>query len=460
MPSRLTTSGHNREEKNESDDPMSTCQTSELEGTRSHFDWTTANDFLEEFFPLSKTVNLEPEMTELGKWQDKVVGTGKEDEVQTGTEWHSLITEFLNFLLKNTELEFWDVHKHADPKEYDGSQSENKPDFMAVKRDELKPDRDCCRDMNRIYLEDLTYFQHRTACYLILFVSSEARIVRWSPKQTICTEPFEFTDRHQFKKFCRFVRFHGSPAANRGIDTHFTPAERTVAEDAANFFNKNKEIIEQARFSVPKASDIWELNLPALSPPNAPCSQPSMYLIVGRMDHYRSSLRGRNGKYFVGYPKKKPESIYFVKANWAYTGESDASESEVYHDLRESQHVQEMIYGGYPKDIEDCSYTLKNSPHTKSRSSGKRADPDQRLHFLVLPFVRPLLTFRNGYELVEGLHGALQGLLDMYLAGYLHRDVSPSNVGLKCSGDGVKGVLQDFDLAVSLDLTGTSRAVV
>ncbi|KAH8923214.1 hypothetical protein BT69DRAFT_1334028 [Atractiella rhizophila] len=432
----MTTSGHNREENNESDDPMSTCQTSELEGTRSHFDWTAANDFLEEFFPLSKTVNLEPEMTELGKWQDKVVGTGKEDEVQTGTEWHSLITEFLNFLLKNTELEFWDVHKHADPKEYDGSQSENKPDFMAVKRDELKPDRDCCRDMNRMcwkhcqliadakyydplvaskrkhgleaalrqalsYLEDLTYFQHRTACYLILFVASEARIVRWSPKQTICTEPFEFADGHQFEKFCRFVRFYGSPEANRGIDAHFTPAERTVAEDAANFFNNNKKIIEQARFSVPKASDIWELNLPALSPPNAPCSQPSMCLIVGRMDHYRSSLRGRNGKYFVGYPKEKPESIYFVKANWAYT---------------------EMIYGGYPKDIEDCSYTLKNSPHTKSRSSGKRADPDQRLHFLVL-------TFRNGYELVEGLHGGLQGLLDMYPAGYLHRDVSPSNVG-------------------------------
>ncbi|KAH8923209.1 hypothetical protein BT69DRAFT_1350300 [Atractiella rhizophila] len=495
------------DESHNSRSPSSSL-TPELEEIRSHFYWTSADDFIKEFFPESESIEFESEMRELEAWQEKM-GT-KDKEGRTVAEVYQLITGFLNFLWKETELECLDVHLRPDPKEYDGVQSENTPDFIAVKTEELKPERDCCRNMNQMcwehcqliadakyydcdpfvrskhgteealkqalrYLADFTYFQHRTSCHLILFAASEARIVRWNPKQTICTEPFDFADRHQFEKFCRFVRFYGSPEANRGVDAHFNRAERTVAEDAADFFNKNKEIITQAGFVVPKASDIWELNLPALSPPNAPCSTPSMQLIVGRISQYHLSLSERNGKYFVGYEKEKLESLYFVKTNWAYVWDGGVSESDVYDKLKESEHVQKMIYGGCPKNVQDCMYTVKNSLYAATSGKeqppddngpypswegpeGKRPDPDQRLHFLVLPFARSLSTFRNAYELVEGIHGGLQGLLDMYLAGYLHRDVSPSNVGLKCSGDGVKGVLQDFDFALQLDTSSRSRA--
>ncbi|KAH8920198.1 hypothetical protein BT69DRAFT_1321640 [Atractiella rhizophila] len=39
----------------------------------------------------------------------------------------------------------------------------------------------------------------------------------------------------------------------------------------------------------------------------------------------------------------------------------------------------------------------------------------------------------------------------MYLEGYLHRDISNTNIGLEDYADGVKGILRDFNFAVTLD---------
>ncbi|KAH8915888.1 hypothetical protein BT69DRAFT_1288255 [Atractiella rhizophila] len=512
------------------------------------------------------------EQTELDSWRKKM-GVKAAKELK-GIALYSTITEFMNFLLEGQELEFRDVHLQPDPTWYDGLKPKNKPDFIAVKKDEVEG---CCGTKNHMcwrhcqlvadakfqnedpfepllwrqeieealkqilhYLLDLAYYQHRTASYLILFFPGAARIVRWTPRQVVYTDRFNFKLKTDFNKFRRFVRSFGSPQANRGLDSHFTRADEGVAKEAVAVFLANEKDIKLAGFSVPKSSDIWELHLPELTRPNPfrgqpsmgsteeasvqsmeltgtssaasteptvqssapsmeptdhqssaspveptdqssastmePIVQPSMELIIGRIGRYRPSLCGRNGKYFVGYEKGNPESIWFVKANWAYTGGGRVSESEVYEKLKGTQSVQEMIYGGYPKDIEDLDYTLKDSEYltpstkeqlrndamqtggksSKGKAEGDRSYPEQRLHFLVLPFVRPLSTFRNGYELVEGLRGGLQGLLDLHRAGYLHRDVSHSNIALARSGDDVKGVLQDFDFAVELDATRKS----
>ncbi|KAH8918885.1 hypothetical protein BT69DRAFT_537635 [Atractiella rhizophila] len=605
-PKRPQTQSRNASNPSQSTELPATERQRIREETQNHYYSISIDDFLNEFFPEpdqgnqsddseeseAQTVYSDSqgnqreesvestEQAELDSWQEKMGVKGAKE--LKGTEVYSTITGFMNFLLHDTELKFCDVHLNADPKMYDGRPSWNKPDFTAVKKDEVEgccgtDDHMCWRHCQLIadakfqnedpfqgsiwrqeivgtlkqilhylldlayfqhrtasylilffpviadakfqnedpfqgsiwrqeivgtlkqilhYLLDLAYFQHRTASYLILFFPGAARIVRWTPRQIVYTERFIFTVDDHFNKFRRFVRSYGSPRANRGLDCHFTRADKAVAKQAVAVFLANEKDIKQAQFSVPQESDIWELHLPELTRPNPSRTQPSiesteeasvqskeptgtssaasteptvqpsapsreptdqssastvepivqrsMELIIGRMGRYRPSLCGRNGKYFVGYEKGKPESIWFVKANWAYIGEGRVSESEVYDKLKGTRSVQDMIYGGYPKDIEDRNYTLKDSdcvkPSPKEQlrndgmgtggtssnveTEGDRNYPEQRLHFLVLPFVRPLSTFRNGYELVEGIRGGLQGLLDLYRAGYLHRDIS------------------------------------
>ncbi|KAH8915889.1 hypothetical protein BT69DRAFT_1324853 [Atractiella rhizophila] len=464
-----------------------------IEETLNHYYSASIVAFLEEFFPTPR--NQQSKLKEEEEWESKNANKLKSWRKVMGVkdrqerEMYPMITRLMNFLWEDKELEFRDVHVHppADDEENDGGKFAHKSGFMGVEKDECSDatmqqydpfdesnwNQDTEQVLEQVLYSfmNLTYYQHRTASYYILFFPGAARIVRWTPRHIVYTELFDFTSEDEFDDFCHFVRSYGSAGANRGLDCHFIRATAFVAEAAHQIFGARKEELEQAGFSVPRAPDIWVLNLPALSPPNAPCSQPSMQLIVGRIsDCCRPSLCGRNGKYFIGYEKEKEESIYFVKANWIYIGEGRASESEVYDKLKKSHYVQEMIYGGHPKDVDDHDYTLKNSSRitasvlellqteeesVTSKKKGEPSDAAQRLHFLVLPFVRPFYTFRNAYELVEGIRGGLQGLLDLYRAGYLHRDVSHSNIALARSGDDVKGVLQDFDFAVDLAATRT-----
>ncbi|KAH8914321.1 hypothetical protein BT69DRAFT_1326563 [Atractiella rhizophila] len=495
-----------------------------LAEAKNHYYSVSLDNFLEEFF--SSTQDAKAQEKELSDvWQTRKENWRKRmlimEALTQEVEMAMFIgatrqEEFMNFLWEGTGLTFADVHEAPDAKTYDGRNPTTKPALMGVKtadwnsccRGEGKVKRMCWRhcllmadakpvldpfgpnwsvEVERVLAQLLHYFlelgsiQHRTSSYLILLLPSSPRIIRWSPRQIIYTDLFDFRKGDAFDKFCDFVSRFGSAEATRGLDNHFTRVdpESKDAKDAIKIFQENEDTMKQSGFSVPKVSDLWEFNLPPSSPPKA--DDPTR-LIVGRVGVIRTSLLGRIGKYFVGCnPKEKTRQICFVKVNWGYIGEGRVSESEVYEKLSDSRHVQRMIYGRYARTVDDQSYTLKDSEYVmpsrkaelqtedkkkrwsllekckgKEREERERDYPDQRLHFLVLPWVRPVSSFRNAYELLEGLHGGLQGLLDMYRAGYLHRDISHSNIALTpLDKGGVKGFLQDFDLAITLDVERT-----
>ncbi|KAH8919745.1 hypothetical protein BT69DRAFT_1284589 [Atractiella rhizophila] len=270
---------------------------------------------------------------------------------------------------------------------------------------------------------------------------------------------------------------------------------------------------------IPTAADPWQVKIPESSPsrhttetilspsiisqpsnekdgfedtappvhlsPEHPRASQDRTMIVGRVGGYRSSLWGRNPKYFLGWDKNDPTSMYFVKASWPSIGEGRAVESTVYEELRGSKHVQQMICGGHPEGPEYTTINVPDWQQSKKEqlpgqdNRSEAAYPSQRLHLLVLPFVRPLSSLQDGYELLVGIYG-LHGLpLGDIPAGYLHRDISDSNVALTFPGPEdpttpkqqskreqpvergpVKGILQDFDFAVKRSLErklGTSR---
>ncbi|KAH8923341.1 hypothetical protein BT69DRAFT_1350240 [Atractiella rhizophila] len=486
---------HNTGDPSSASELPSAERTGILTEAKNHYYSVSLDNFLEEFFSSTQDVKAqEKEISE--EWQVRKENWRRRmltvEALTQEVEMYPIIEEFMNFLWEGTGLTFADVHEAPDAKTYDGRIPTTKPSLMGVKtadwnsccRGEGKVKRMCWRhclvmadaklaldpfgpdwsvEVERVLAQLLHYFlelgsiQHRTSSYLILFLPSSARIIRWSPRQIIYTDLFDFRKGDAFDNF---VSRFGSAEATRGLDNHFTrvdPKSRD-AKDAIKIFQENEDTMKQSGFSVPKVSDLWEFTLPPSSPPKA--DAPTR-LIVGRVGVIRTSLLGRIGKYFVGCnPKEKTRQICFVKVNWGYIGGGRVSESEVYEKLSGSRHVQRMIYGRYARTVDDESYTLKDSEYKrvkeKEREERERDYPDQRLHFLVLPWVRPLSSFRNAYELLEGLYGGLQGLLDMHRAGYLHRDISHSNIALTpLDKGGVKGFLQDFDLAITLDVERT-----
>ncbi|KAH8920197.1 hypothetical protein BT69DRAFT_1352591, partial [Atractiella rhizophila] len=353
--------------------------------TLNHFYHATIGGFLQEFFPDCANISLEAEvdMSRLKKFRKTMGGKG---ELKAEKDMYSNIAEFMNCLLERTELEFWNLHRYGDSNDYDGKPDSNKPDFTAVMRGELKPEDDCYRQLDRMcwkhccllgharyrkrdpfvpsrwsrkredalrrilhYFTDLTYVQQRTSSVLILFFTTGTR-----------------AENDQFAKFCCLVRVYAS--GNQGVDDQFTKIEGNVAEEAVAVFNGKKELVQRAGFSIPNASD-W---------------QSSRQLVVGKLAIYRPSVFGRNGKYFVGYEKGKLKR--FISSR--QTGRTQAGV---------------MTYGGYPKSVNDLHYTLKNSPHAtpstkielqkveqwvkeEEAAIMERTYPEQRLHFLVLPF--------------------------------------------------------------------------
>ncbi|KAH8918316.1 hypothetical protein BT69DRAFT_589044 [Atractiella rhizophila] len=117
-----------------------------------------------------------------------------------------------------------------------------------------------------------------------------------------------------------------------------------------------------------------------------------------------------------------------------------------------------MLYGG-PATGREYSTSNWECGELASEKLNGQAQTDilnQQFHLMALPFVRPLSTFKNGHELLVGILGALQGIVELNRAGILHRDISTGNVVLTSNNknEEIEALVQDFDVAIKMQGDG------
>ncbi|KAH8916202.1 hypothetical protein BT69DRAFT_1355888, partial [Atractiella rhizophila] len=254
---------------------------------------------------------------------------------------------------------------------------------------------------------------------------------------------FVFKNEDDAEQFLQFMKtFSASPLSERGINQQFNlvPAD---CEFAREFFIAHVSKIEAAGFNDPTqvSANYWEIAIPlcacacetghsGLTTPSAPPSGLSIRKVTAiPLGRYPGSLCGRNARFFAGWDRDKDEFV-FIKASWAYTGNGRLPESTIYQEREKlkANHVQRMLYGGPAIGREYSTINSVRGELASEKMNG-RAQTDvqflnQQFHLMVLPFVRSLSTFKNGYELLVAIVGAVQGIVELNKVGILHRDIS------------------------------------
>ncbi|KAI0708490.1 hypothetical protein C8Q76DRAFT_655650, partial [Earliella scabrosa] len=306
--------------------------------------------------------------------------------------------------------------------------------------------------------------QHRTHVYTIAICRDEARFQRYDRAGCVVSEPFNYLEDPRpigiflyklFRDNCvsREARGHDPTAELASGD------EAHVFRDVVKTHGDNMEDHVKVMFAK-AAVEGWPIYKLKITAPWSPDGKSAVRrgdpervcsILVGRPWRSALSLTGTGTKGFIGWHEDRYP--VFVKDYWRPMSDTCTPEFEHYRALWGSidandiniTHVPTLLGGG---DVRKRTRSQDCTPE----SIGRKTLHLVHARLVFKEICRDLESFKDVYELVLGVYGALQAHARAWgTFGILHRDLSLGNILLYThmwQGEKMTmGLLSDWDLA-------------
>ncbi|KAI0791179.1 hypothetical protein C8Q75DRAFT_62534 [Abortiporus biennis] len=319
--------------------------------------------------------------------------------------------------------------------------------------------------------------QRRCHLFSIMTVHSTARFLRWDRSGVIASMPVNFGTESGLRTYITFLyRFARMTTRERGHDT-------TVLEPAAADLQRledfktdkleslvatHEEFFNEA-FENKVGEAQWPMRVIEVEPfaPKSTRLVNKKIRLLIRVPRVSSrSPFGRATKGFVALDLDELR-LKFLKDSWRYVGGNYNPELEVYEKLYKAgvKNIATIEGGGdvtYPSPVD----ALRSKPQAQNTSSHVHLGDDKvsRLlqchnRILIRQLGTPLERYHSSHNLCYYLLLILKGHESAWLAGVLHRDISPNNMLIDEEPEegGSEAFLLDWDLCRYTHQLSTAR---
>ncbi|VDB84994.1 unnamed protein product [Peniophora sp. CBMAI 1063] len=309
--------------------------------------------------------------------------------------------------------------------------------------------------------------QRRTHVYAVKIYGPRARLVRYDPVGLVVSELFDWRTNHGhiLADFLLRLRQADSNSCLGGLDdsigdplAHFSAEDLVAADASINEFVRDVYVIPDG--ARPHAIACWDDGV--VGP--AGLGRRRVFIAAPAKERY---LKISNPfiKHYIGYDVETRRS-YHIKDTWAIEDREDEEsdqhyvfEGQTYQTLQAAgvQHIAEFECAGVVR-WQDGTAQRTRSPEFCSQLSPKFTRY-QRVHYRIVfrDIGRPLVSFKNTYELVRAIGQALVAHGQAYRSTrILHNDVSPWNIRINRKG---KALLGNWELATIVPMANEFGAL-
>ncbi|KAL4250934.1 hypothetical protein ABKN59_005226 [Abortiporus biennis] len=312
--------------------------------------------------------------------------------------------------------------------------------------------------------------QHRCHLFSIVTVHNTTRFLRWDRSGVIASMPVNFGTESGLIIFITFLyRFARMTTRERGHDT--TVLEPTVAdlqllEDFKTDKLESLVATHEEFFNEAFEDQVGEAQWPmrvieveSFAPKSTRPINKKIRLLIRAPRVSSRSPFGRATKGFVALDLEELR-LKFLKDSWRYVGGNYNPELEVYEKLYKAgvKNIATVEGGGDvmdpPSDAPDAS-SGHSEPQAQTISSHAYLGddklsrlPQSHYRILVRQLGTPLERYHSSHNLCYYLLLILKGHESAWLAGVLHRDISPNNILIDEEPEegGSEAFLLDWDL--------------
>ncbi|TFK88505.1 hypothetical protein K466DRAFT_69172 [Polyporus arcularius HHB13444] len=322
---------------------------------------------------------------------------------------------------------------------------------------------------NIAYAAEICARQFRVFCFSVSLTGTRARLIRWDRAGAIVSAAFDLLQDKGAEYLCKFFWYYSQLSSHgRGYD--LTVAVATKTEEDLFKDTVKAHIISQIGWLPPQPNHVFSLAqhytpgcvsviylTTPLQPPNTTDQQRNK-LLVSHPVSTPSTVFGRCTRgFWAVYCKwnttthRHDSSIAFLKDTWRYTARA--------FDEQEGSILQSLAQGCVPRvppvvaheDVHHASLTktadgvaelVIHDEYQRTRTQESQFVNAQwnccfndtvlleHTHYrLILGIVGyPLVRFWGTKELLSGTYDAFLALKAAATLGYIHRDITPSNV--------------------------------
>ncbi|PIL33430.1 hypothetical protein GSI_04052 [Ganoderma sinense ZZ0214-1] len=314
------------------------------------------------------------------------------------------------------------------------------------------------------YAELVFRYQHRMFHFMILFLGTEARIVRFDRSGIFATHKFSLKEEgHWLVEFlCAYTAL--SPV-ERGYDPTVTRVVRGSAAwkamkqkaDTVDDKDQRDYVRELFKSSLDEEWPWWLIEVHP-EPSRSSKRQVKRRYLVGKPHFQAPGVAGRGTRGYValpatakGQPLKNAKFVY-LKDAWRVDHANIDQEGKILKYLNDSEvpYVPTLVsHGDVPSQV-TLSQELWSQFHSETACPLKR---HTHYRLVVAEVGMPLDAFGDdSCDLVAAVHCCIQAHAAAYKAGIIHRDISSGNL-LLYKGDDNEwyGLLNDWELSKKVE---------
>ncbi|PIL33440.1 hypothetical protein GSI_04062 [Ganoderma sinense ZZ0214-1] len=315
------------------------------------------------------------------------------------------------------------------------------------------------------YAELVFRYQHRMFHFMILFLGTEARIVRFDRSGIFATHKFSLKEEgHWLVEFlCAYTAL--SPV-ERGYDPTVTRVVRGSAAwkamkqkaDTVDDKDQRDYVRELFKSSLDEEWPWWLIEVHP-EPSRSSKRQVKRRYLVGKPHFQAPGVAGRGTRGYValpanakGQPLKSGKFVY-LKDAWRVDYPDIDQEGKTLEFLNDNKvpYIPTLVvHGDVPNQVTQ-SQDLWPQFHPGVRACPLKRHTHYRL--VVAEVGKPLDAFGdNSWELITALMCCIQAHERAYRAGIIHRDISSGNLLLYQRDDGFwYGLLNDWELCKKME---------
>nr|VWO98105.1 Uncharacterized protein [Ganoderma boninense] len=315
------------------------------------------------------------------------------------------------------------------------------------------------------YAELIFRYQHRMFHFMILFLGTEARIVRFDRSGIFATHKFSLKEEgHWLVEFlCAYTALSSvergyDPTATRVVRGSATWKAMKQKADAVNNKDQRDYVRELFKQSLDEEWPWWVMEVH----PEASKSgkrQLKRRFLVGKPHFQAPGVAGRGTRGYVAFPANakgqplKSGKFVYLKDAWRVDYPDIEQEGKVLQYLNEKEvpYIPTLVvHGDVPNQVTESQELWRQFNPKASRCPLKR---HTHYRLVVAEVGKPLDAFGdNSWELITALMCCIQAHESAYKAGVIHRDISSGNLLLYRQDNGAWcGLLNDWELSKKMD---------